>query len=123
MDSIDPIGFAREWEAAWNRRDVEAVLQHFHDDAVFTSPLAQKIGVAADGVLKGKSAIRSYWKAALAKSEGSEPHFQVSRVYQGVNMLVIAFVITSGDQKVDRVEVLRFKDGLVIEGHGTFVTE
>ncbi|MHB1960017.1 MAG: nuclear transport factor 2 family protein [Acidobacteriaceae bacterium] len=123
MDSIDPIGFAREWEAAWNRRDVEAVLEHFHEDAVFTSPLAQKIGVAADGVLKGKSAIRSYWETALAKSQASETRFQVTRVYQGVDTLVIAFVIASKDQKVDRVEVLRFKDGLVIEGHGTVLVD
>ena len=30
--------FAARWAAAWNRRDVEAVLAHFHDDVVFTSP-------------------------------------------------------------------------------------
>ena len=33
-------GFAEEWAAAWNRRDVDAVLAHFHDDVVFTSPVA-----------------------------------------------------------------------------------
>jgi hypothetical protein len=26
--------------AAWNRRDIEAVLEHFADDVTFTSPLA-----------------------------------------------------------------------------------
>ncbi len=27
------ISFAREWIAAWNRRDVDAVLSHFTDEA------------------------------------------------------------------------------------------
>lgn len=112
--------FAREWESAWNRRDVEAVLRHFHEDAVFTSPLAQRVGAAADGVLKGKDAIRRYWQTALAQSQSTPAQFQVNTVYEGVNSIVIAFTITARDQRIDRVEVLSFRDGLVIEGHGTF---
>ena len=120
MDSINAIEFAQEWEAAWNRRDVEAVLQHFHEDAVFTSPLAKRIGVTADGVLKGKDAIRNYWMLALAQGQSLETRFQVTRIYQGVNTLVLEFDIASKNQKVNRAEVLTFKNGLVIEGHGTF---
>jgi hypothetical protein len=32
----DPDEFATAWAAAWNAHDVEAVLSHFADDAVFT---------------------------------------------------------------------------------------
>jgi ketosteroid isomerase-like protein len=42
-------GFAEEWSAAWNRRDVDAVLAHFHDDVVFTSPYAAKRRYANTG--------------------------------------------------------------------------
>lgn len=59
MDNIDAMEFAREWEAAWNRQDVESVLQHFQEDAVFTSQIAQRIGAAANGMLNGKNAIRN----------------------------------------------------------------
>jgi ketosteroid isomerase-like protein len=34
--------FAETWIAAWNRRDVDAVLAHFADDAEFVSPAAHK---------------------------------------------------------------------------------
>ncbi len=34
---VDPETFSREWFAAWNAHDIEAVLAHFHQDAVFTS--------------------------------------------------------------------------------------
>ncbi len=115
MDKVDAVLFSREWEAAWNCRDVEAVLKHFHDEAVFTSPVAKQIGFAEVGVVKGKDALRSYWTAALMQNP--DLHFQVTAVYQGVDTIVIAFRNQKG---VDRVEVLVFKHGLVVEGHGTF---
>ncbi len=116
MDNIQAMEFAREWEAAWNRRDIEAVLKHFHQDVVFTSPVAIQIGFAQDGIVSGKEALRRYWTAGLAKS--ADLRFQVTTVYQGVNTLVIAF---KSQQGMDRAEVLTFQQGLVIAGHGMFV--
>ena len=40
---IDPKRFTENWLAAWNAHDLDAVLTLFHDDIVFTSPLAMKI--------------------------------------------------------------------------------
>lgn len=115
MANVNAIEFGREWEAAWNRRDVEAILKHFHDDAVFTSPVAKRIGFAEDGVVTGKDALRRYWTAALAQNPNLR--FHVTTVYQGVNTLVIAYKSQKG---IDRAEVLTFRRGLVIEGHGAF---
>ena len=39
MSTPEPGVFAAEGAAAFNRLDVEAVLAHFHDDVVFTSPV------------------------------------------------------------------------------------
>ena len=115
MNSVNAIEFTCEWEAAWNRRDVEAVLKHFHEDVVFTSPVAKHIGFAEDGIVNGKDALRRYWTQALAQNP--DIRFQVTKVYQGTNTLIIAF---KNQQGIDRVEVLTFRQGLVIEGHGAF---
>lgn len=115
MDTIDALAFSREWGAGWNRRDVEAVLRHFHEDALFTSPIAMRIGFAEDGAVKGKDSLRLYWTKALAKNPGLG--FKVIAVYQGVNTLVIRF---KNQEEKDRVEILKFDHGLFIEGHGTF---
>ena len=104
------------WEAAWNGRDIEAVLMHFAEDAVFTSPVAQQVGFAQDGIVRGKDALRRYWLAALNKNPDLK--FRVTAVYSAVDTIVIAFQNQLG---VDRAEVLRFADGLVVEGHGTFI--
>jgi ketosteroid isomerase-like protein len=112
---MDAIGFGRDWEAAWNRRDVEAVLAHFAEDAVFTSPVAQKIGFAPDGIVRGKDALRRYWLAAL--EQNPQLRFRVTAVYRGIDTILIAF---QNQQGVERAEMLRFAGGLVIEGHGAF---
>lgn len=114
-NDVNVVEFSQAWAAAWNRRDVDAVLEHFHDDAIFTSPVAQRIGFAADGVIIGKDALRHYWVAALERNP--RLHFDVTAVYQGVNTIVIAFRTQDG---ANRTEVLTFQEGLVVEGHGTF---
>ncbi|HWI84706.1 MAG TPA: hypothetical protein VNT42_00080 [Sphingomonas sp.] len=46
--------------------------------------------------------------------------FEVTSLFEGVDCLLIGFLNEAG---MDRFEVLRFRDGLVIEGHGTYPAE
>jgi ketosteroid isomerase-like protein len=48
--------FAGQWLQAWNSHDLEAVLSHFSDDVVFSSPTAAQLGAGRDGVVYGKAA-------------------------------------------------------------------
>jgi len=112
---IDPAAFAAEWAAAWNAHDLDAVLCHFHEDAVFTSPFAAQILPESGGRLMGKPAIRAYWTAGLARLP--DLHFTIDAVFAGVECLVIAYTNQKG---VKVSEVLRFEGPLVVEGHGTY---
>ncbi|HWJ83968.1 MAG TPA: nuclear transport factor 2 family protein, partial [Cellulomonas sp.] len=87
MSTPDPAAFAAAWEAAWNAHDVEAVLQHFHDDVVFTSPVAARVLPGSGGVLRGKDALREYWTLGLSLIP--DLHFTVERVFVGIDVLVI----------------------------------
>ncbi|MDC7121984.1 nuclear transport factor 2 family protein [Cellulomonas fimi] len=118
MPVPDPHAFAATWLAAWNAHDLEAVLDHFADDVVFTSPLAARLVPGSAGVLRGKDALRGYWTEGLRRLP--DLRFSVERVHAGVDVLVIGYRNQSGGL-VD--EVLRFADGLVIEGHGTYLVE
>jgi hypothetical protein len=55
--------FAEAWIGNWNRRDVDAVLAHFADDAQFVSPLARNF--VGRPVLQNKKELADYWRAAL----------------------------------------------------------
>jgi hypothetical protein len=118
VSTPEPGTFAEDWLAAWNSRDVEAVLDHFHDDVVFSSPVAARVVPESKGVVRGKAALRAYWKAALQTMPAL--HFEIVGVYQGESVLVIHYRNQSG-ALVN--EVLEFDEGLVRRGHGTYLTD
>jgi hypothetical protein len=109
-------GFAEEWSAAWNRRDVDAVLAHFHDDVVYTSPFAAEFVPGSAGVVRGKAALREYWCTAIKAIPNL--HFDIVGVYEGASVLVINYR-NQGGTLVN--EVLEFDGGLVRRGHGTYL--
>jgi ketosteroid isomerase-like protein len=117
MPTPDPKSYADKWVRAWNAHDIEAVLDHFHDDVLFTSPVAARVVPESGGVVRGKVALRDYWTAALAKQP--ELQFEVIDVYRGESTLVIYYRNHRGELVN---EVLTFDaDGLVREGHGTYL--
>ena len=114
---LDATAFSRQWVQAWNSLDVDAVLAHFHDDVMFTSPVAAEMYPETAGVIHGKADLRRYWTDALQRIP--DLHFVVEAVYRGIDTIVITYRNQNGGLVN---EVLRFgDDGLVIEGHGTYL--
>ncbi len=118
MDQNEAGEFVREWLAAWNGHDLDAVLAHFADDVTFTSPIAARIVEGSDGVIRGKAALHAYWREGIRLIPNL--HFELVGVYAGIDTLVINYRNQSGGLVS---EVLRFRDALVVEGHGTYLTE
>lgn len=114
--TVDPHGFSRDWFEAWNAHDIDAVLAHFHDNAVFTSAYGAEIAPETGGVFRGKDAIRAYWADAL--THNPDLHFEPIGTYVGANALVINYRNHRGGLVN---EVLIFDGDNVIEGHGTYL--
>jgi hypothetical protein len=116
---FDADTFADRWVRAWNAHDVESVLAHFRDDVVFTSPVAARVLPESGGVVRGKDELRRYWSTALETLP--DLHFEIVAVYRGVSTLVINYRNHRGELVN---EILAFgEDGLVREGHGTYLSE
>jgi hypothetical protein len=106
--------FAAEWAAAWNARDVESVLRHFHEEVVFTSPTA--VAVVGSPTIRGKDGLRSYWTAALARIASLE--FAIDRVLWDPDRRELAIIYTAAMNGTSRrvAENLTFDAvGLVVE--------
>jgi steroid delta-isomerase len=58
------MAFAESWIAAWNRRDVEAVLAHYAEEAQFVSPVARNL--VGRPTLRNKKELEDYWRTAIA---------------------------------------------------------
>ena len=57
------MAFAEAWIAAWNRRDVEAVLAHYSEEAQFVSPVARNL--VGRPILRNRKELGDYWRTAL----------------------------------------------------------
>lgn len=113
---VDPETFSREWFAAWNAHDIEAVLAHFHQDAVFTSLYGAEIAPHTGGVFRGKQAIRTYWADALTRNP--DLRFEPVGTYVGARTLVLNYRNHKGGLVN---EVLIFDGDHIVEGHGTYL--
>jgi hypothetical protein len=118
MDNEIAPQFAEKWLDAWNSHDLDAVLSHFTDDVVFSSPMAAKLREGSDGIVRGKAALRDYWAEGLRRVP--DLHFEIESLYAGVHTLVINYRNQAGGLVN---EVLVFDGALVAEGHGTYLVQ
>ena len=85
--SIESQSFAENWIAAWNARDLEAILSHYADDIVFLSPYAEH--VIGTGRVEGIAALRAYWRRGL--DANPDLHFTFETVLSGCDCLTIVY--------------------------------
>ncbi len=116
MDSAFALQFASDWRDAWNAHDLDAIVSHFADQIVFTSPVAQRLVDGSDGVIRGRDELRRYWSEGLRRNP--DLHFEIEDLYLGVDTLVINYRNHSGGLVN---EVLTFEGPLVIQGHATYL--
>jgi len=117
MDRTWARQFAIEWIEAWNTHDLERIFSHYTDDFEMRSPLIiERMGVA-EGVLRGKAAVRPYWQRGL---DARPPlHFELRDVLVGVDSVAIYYRSTTRNRMV--AEVLRFNsEGKVVAGAGLY---
>ena len=59
---------AKRYYAAWNARDIEAILALYSDDIEFSSPYIAALRLSSDGVIAGKVKLREYFILALERA-------------------------------------------------------
>ena len=107
------------WIAAWNRRDVDAVLRPFTEGARFVSPKAA--GIVGTTVLEGRQAIGEYWRRALDRIERLE--FRLDHVTCDVEQreAVVFYQATLGSVTVRACELMRFDvEGRQVAGEALY---
>jgi ketosteroid isomerase-like protein len=99
ISEADARGIAEEWIDAWNRHDLDAIVDHYADDVVSVSPLAvERLGVA-DGAVRGKAQLRDYFARGVGPD--SKLHFVLQRVLTSVDGMAIYYTRETGKHCVD----------------------
>ena len=108
--------FAAHWVAAWNARDLVAVLSHYADDMVFYSPRIEVVTGQTVAFISSKAALSAYWGEAFRKI--TDLKFTLDDVYVGRDTITIAYRNQRGQSVA---ETLIFNDqGLAHMGIATY---
>ena len=94
--------FAADWIAAWNSHNLDAILSHYSPDVVLTSPVAAKILNDPSGTVRGKAALRNYFKVGLEAYPNLR--FDLQDVMQGLSSVVLCYVNQKGTKTAEFME-------------------
>lgn len=110
----DAEAFARDWIAAWNSRNLEAILSHYAPNIIFLSPTAERL--TGNGRVEGIAALRAYWRAGLDIIP--ELRFELQSVLVGHDCLTILYRNHRDQQVAETVEF--GSDGKVVRSFACY---
>jgi hypothetical protein len=100
---------ASEWKGACNSHNLDRVLAMYSEKVVFKSPRVCTVSGEAGGILRGKPAVRHYWRRIFQRRPDLE--FAVGHVFAGVDSIALEY--RAGDQ-LHGIEFMTLDaDGLV----------
>lgn len=94
--------FAREWIAAWNSHDLDAILSHYDANVVLTSPVAAKLLGDPAGAVSGIAALRGYFQRGLEAFPNL--HFELHDVMFGLSSVVLCYKNQRGTKSAEFME-------------------
>jgi hypothetical protein len=103
-------GFAQEWVRSWNAHDLDAILEHYTDGVVLTSPVAARLLGDPSGSVRGKAALRSYFSKGLEAYPDLK--FELIDVMWGLSSVVLYYKNQKGTKTGEFMEIN--EDGKVV---------
>ncbi len=94
--------FANEWIAAWNSHDLDAILFHYDDNVVLNSPVAAKLLNDPSGAVRGKAALREYFRRGLQTYP--DLRFELLDVMFGLSSVVLCYKNQKGTKTAEFME-------------------
>ena len=101
---------AEEWIEAWNAHDLDRILEHYTEDIVLTSPVAVERLNDATGTVRGKAALRDYFRGGLEANP--KLRFELRDVMWGVTSVVLYYKNQRGSMTAEVMELA--SDGKVM---------
>ncbi|MEW6084374.1 MAG: nuclear transport factor 2 family protein [Chloroflexota bacterium] len=98
-----------DFNDAFNRHDVAAMMQLTSDDTVFENTHPSPDGTK----YSGKQAVTKFWEDFFRESPNA--HIDIEEIFGFGNRCVMRWKYTWGDGHIRGVDVFKLKDGLIAE--------
>lgn len=79
----------RDWLNAWNSKDIDRLMNHYHDNIAFSSATVVKRWNTKSGKLIGKEAVRKHFLKGF--EETNHVLFELLGVLQGMEGIVLVY--------------------------------
>lgn len=104
---------AQQWLDAFNAHDLETLLALYAEDAAHYSPKLKLLKPHTEGLIKGRAAMRDWWKDALQRLPSL--HYEVARLTADTTRVFMEYTRqVAGEADLSVAEVLEIKDGKII---------
>ena len=103
MNKEEAWKLAKDWVAAWNAHDLDAIMTHYDDAVELTSPVAARLLGIADGKVVGKANLRAYFQRGLEAFP--ELNFRLEEVLWGLKSVVLYYTNHKGTRTAEFMEV------------------
>lgn len=87
--------FADRWYAAWNARDIDAIMACYEPTIEHSSPFIKRYNGTDDKWLKGIDAVRDYFARALVRNPTLQ--FHPKHVAVGLESVILVYTRMTGD--------------------------
>lgn len=94
---------ASHWIRAWNAHDLDEIMSHYGEDVVLVSPAAAGILRDPSGTVKGKEALRAYFKKGLDVYPNLK--FDLIDVLRGVSSVILYYTNQKGTKTGEFMEI------------------
>ena len=116
---MNDVEFAERYYAAWNKRNLDAILALYAEDIEFSSPYIAALGFSPDGVIHGKDLLRLYFEKALERAP--QLTFTPEALLVGARGHTLVYRNHRGERAAETHEMDGV--GLVIRADATYSTE
>ena len=104
---------ARQWFAAFNTHQLEALLSLYADKAEHYSPKLKLRQPETNGLIIGKDALRTWWQDAFERLP--DLHYKVTSLTANEERVFMEYLrMVPGEETLPVAEVLEIKEGKII---------
>jgi predicted SnoaL-like aldol condensation-catalyzing enzyme len=101
------------WDDALGKKDLEASLSLYADDATIESPLVQHLMKTKEGIVRGKDQLRRFITLVFQGNPPQRKRFRTGFFSDGRVIMWEYPRATPGDDQMELVEVMEIQSGLI----------
>lgn len=94
---------AAHWVQAWNSHDLDDIMSHYAEAVILVSPVASRVLNDPSGTVKGKHALRAYFKKGLEAYPNLK--FDLLDLMWGLSSVVLYYVNQNGKKTGEFMEL------------------